>query len=123
LHDRETGRTIAVSVSSEGHLGNGDSDYPSIGAHGTKVAFISAASDLVQNDTNGVRDVFVRDLAWNTTRRVNVSETGEEANDESGVFGVAMSPSGSCVAFDSYASNLVSNDDNGMVDVFIRHLR
>jgi Tol biopolymer transport system component len=45
--------------SAEGQ-GNSDSFRPSISADGRYVAFESDASDLVANDTNGVRDVFVR---------------------------------------------------------------
>jgi len=62
LHDLKSGTTALVSVNSAGTAsGNRPSFYPVISANGRFVAFESAASDLVDNDTNGtIRDVFVR---------------------------------------------------------------
>ena len=45
---------------------------------GTCVAFISAASNLVAGDTNGIPDVFVRDLITQTTWLISVGATGSE---------------------------------------------
>jgi hypothetical protein len=53
--------TERVSVSSNGTEGNKSSDDPAISADGRYVAFYSYASNLVPGDTNGKRDVFVRD--------------------------------------------------------------
>src|SRR5688572_18182080 len=50
-----------VSVASNGSLADADSDGASISADGRYVAFSSAASNLVPNDTNNSRDIFVRD--------------------------------------------------------------
>jgi Tol biopolymer transport system component len=123
LHDRNTGRTVLVSVAEGGEGANGASDNPVVSEDGSKVAFVSAASNLVANDRNERPDVFVRHVIVGDTIRLSVGAGGVEANEESGVFGVAMSPDGSCVAFESYASNLVPEDGDGMVDVFVRQLR
>jgi Tol biopolymer transport system component len=63
IRDRLNSTTERVSVSSAGAQGNGDSgDYgPSISTDGRYVAFESAAAFLVPGDTNGVKDVFIRD--------------------------------------------------------------
>ena len=45
-----------------------DSDCPAISADGRFVAFNSDATNLVPGDTNGARDVFVRDRQTGTTR-------------------------------------------------------
>ncbi len=68
------------------------------------MAFISAASNLVPGDTNGVADAFVRDLRTNTTTRVSVGSHGEQANGPSS----EVSIDGACerVAFTSQATNL-----------------
>lgn len=51
-----------VSVNKDGtDAGNYSSIEAVISADGRFVAFSSAASDLVITDTNGMRDVFVRD--------------------------------------------------------------
>jgi hypothetical protein len=59
VHDRQTGETTRVSVSSAGVEGNYDCYSPSISADGRFVAFITSASNLVPGDTSGSQDVFV----------------------------------------------------------------
>jgi|GEM_PF-1305764 len=61
LHDRQTGQTTRVSVTSGGGQGDGPSEYPAISPDGRYVAFESDATRLVSGDTNGVRDVFLHD--------------------------------------------------------------
>lgn len=123
LHDRETGRTVWVSVAEGGEQANGASDSPVVSEDGSTVAFVSSASNLVADDRNDRPDVFARHVDRGKTVRLSVGAGGVEANEESGAFGVAMSADGSCVAFESYASNLVPDDGDGMVDVFVRQLR
>jgi Tol biopolymer transport system component len=123
LHDRDTGRTVLVSVAEGGKGANGASDNPVVSDDGSKVAFVSTASNLVRSDHNARPDVFLRRVVRGETVRLSVGAGGTEANEESGAFGVAMSTDGSCVAFESYASNLVPEDGDGMVDVFIQQLR
>jgi Tol biopolymer transport system component len=60
VHDRRTGRTRLVSVSSSGTPGNRYSSWAAISAAGRFVAFDSIASNLVKGDTNNRVDVFVR---------------------------------------------------------------
>jgi WD40-like Beta Propeller Repeat len=115
VHNRTAHRTQRVSVSSDEAQGTGSSNSPSIG--GRFVSFISSSPNLVPNDTNGVEDVFVRDLAAGTTERVSVSSTGEQGNSSSTA--ASLSSTGRFVAFSSFASNLVSGDTNGAFDVFI----
>jgi Tol biopolymer transport system component len=62
VRDRQTGTTVRVSVDSAGSEGNNSSAYPAISADGRYVTFLSFASNLVPADTNGVSDVFVRDV-------------------------------------------------------------
>jgi hypothetical protein len=117
VYDRGTGTTQRVSVSSTGTQGNGDCDYPQISDDGRYVAFRSAASNLVQGDTNGVADIFVHDLQTGATERVSVDTGGAQANGES--LGPTISGDGRFVAFRSAASNLVPGDTNGVSDVFL----
>ena len=51
-----------MSVGPGGAQANGESVSRAISADGRFVAFISGATNLVPGDTNGVSDVFVRDL-------------------------------------------------------------
>jgi Tol biopolymer transport system component len=93
-----------VSLDSAGGPGNGGSDSSSMTPDGRFVAFDSAASNLVPNDTNNYADVFVRDTLLSTTTRVSISSTGQEANGDS--FYPVLSSSGHRVLFVSTATNL-----------------
>jgi len=115
------GDTTRVSVDSSGVQGNSYSSYlnlPSISASGRWVAFESGASNLVSGDTNGYWDIFVRDTQANTTTRISVDSSGVQGNEPS--LSPSISADGRYVAFVSVASNLVSGDTNGMIDVFVR---
>ncbi len=120
VHDRQTGETTRVSVSSGGVQGNEDSALPSISADGRYVSFISAASNLVSNDNNAKNDVFVHDRLTGETSIVSVSSGGNQGNGNS--FFPSTSPDGRYVVFYSDASNLVSEDTNGRRDVFVHEL-
>lgn len=102
------GSTQLVSVGMNGEPANGPSTLPSLDGDARHqphcVAFISAASNLVPGDTNGVPDAFVRDLRTNTTTRVSVGPNGEQANGPT----TEVSIDGACerVAFTSQATNL-----------------
>ncbi|MBI2327533.1 hypothetical protein HYU92_04410 [Candidatus Curtissbacteria bacterium] len=73
VHDRQTGATERISVSSDGNQGNGGSSQPIIAADGRYVAFESAASNLVAGDANGCQDIFVRDRQTGQTSRVTLN--------------------------------------------------
>jgi hypothetical protein len=62
VRDRVLGTTERVSVGVSGAEANGPSIFPSISSDGRFVAFESDATNLVAGDTNGVADVFVRDV-------------------------------------------------------------
>jgi Tol biopolymer transport system component len=85
--DRETGVTTRASVGTGGHEGNANSAIPStysdiaISRNGRYVAFESSSTDLVQGDTNGLDDIFVRDRTAGTTTRVPFESTGEPATE------------------------------------------
>jgi Tol biopolymer transport system component len=113
--------TTIVSVGTGGAAaGNDGSDEPSLDGSGTKVAFSSDATDLVDGDTNGKTDVFWRDLTAGVTERVSLRDrsTTQGADDS---FSPSISGDGTRIAFASDASNLTGqSDDNDTTDVFLR---
>jgi Tol biopolymer transport system component len=121
VHDRKLDTTERVSVSSDEAEGDSTSWFPSISADGRFVAFESHATNLVEGDTNRVRDIFVRDRLLGVTRRVSLNSRGAESDDNS--YLAAISADGRLVAFLSYATNLVPRDTNDASDVFVRDLR
>jgi Tol biopolymer transport system component len=120
VFDRMTNTRERISVPTGGGLANGASERPSISADGRYVAFASAATNLVANDTNGTVDVFVRDRVAGTTKRVSVSSTGAQVSGTSR--DPDISADGSVIAFASNAFELVPNDANGYSDIFIRDM-
>ncbi len=117
VRDVIAGTTTLVSVSTAGVQGNDTSYAPSISADGRCVAFGSAAFNLVQGDSNGYEDVFVRDRVANKTWRVSHPSGGGQANGNS--YGPSISLYGRFVVFESQATNLIADDFNGQNDVFL----
>jgi Tol biopolymer transport system component len=109
--------TERVSVSSTGTEAGDGSFAPDISPDGRFVVFGSAASNLVEGDTNGQADIFVADRRSRKIERVNVSGSGGQANAHS--FDPAITPDGRFVAFSSFAANLVTGDTNAHADVFV----
>jgi len=123
VHDRTTGATTRVSISSNGSEGNGPSGLAAISADGRYVAFTSAASNLVPGDTNQTGDVFLRDLRTGRTTRISLDSRGRQTNRGGESWDPSISANGRYVAFTSVASNLVAHDTNHLGDVFVRDLR
>jgi tricorn protease-like protein len=121
VHDLKTGRTERVNVASDGTEANGRSRGAALSSDGRYVTFVSSASNLVADDTNGVDDVFVHDRKTGTTVRASVDSSGAQGNGATS-FGV-ISGNGKAVALQSLATNLVADDTNGAVDVFVRTLK
>lgn len=88
----------------------------SVSGDGRYVAFSSDASNLVASDTNGIKDVFVRDTQTGTTTLVDVSTAGVQADAYAEY--PAMSYDGRYVVFQSPADNLVS----GITGTTITHV-
>jgi hypothetical protein len=73
VRDRWTGTTERASVDMAGQEPNGVSVNPALSADGRFVAFDSSASNLVEGDTNGRIDVFLRDRIPPVELTVNYS--------------------------------------------------
>ena len=90
--------------------------------------FASAAGNLVADDTNGVSDVFRRDLQLGTTELVSVALSGGLPAASTGrrFLGASkpvMTSDGRYVAFESASTNLVSGDTNQSEKIFLRDMQ
>jgi hypothetical protein len=121
VRDRTNRTTTLASINLNGAGANGNSFPAAISTDGRYALFESTASDLVPGDTNGVSDIFVRDLVAGTTALVSVSTNGGCGDGASP--SATMSPDGRFVVFVSLADNLVPGDTNGIADVFLRDLQ
>lgn len=119
VYNKQTDSTTLVSAGPAGTGANDISDRPSLSYDGTKVAFVSRASDLVGAPTaGGVRDVFVCDM--NTGQNTWVSVGAEGADSDADSYWPTISDDGLAVAFDSYANNLLgAPSDTEFEDVFL----
>jgi Leucine-rich repeat (LRR) protein len=121
VHDRQTGLSELVSKSSTGEPGSGSHSSPGISLDGRYVVFSSDAANLVPDDTNFNSDVFLHDRSTGTTDRISLTHLGEETYDGSSE-APSISADGRYVVFQSAANDLVPEDNNYAVDVFVRDL-
>jgi hypothetical protein len=120
VRDVVNGTTTLVSIGLNGAYANGASRSSTISADGRFVAFVSAATNLVTGDSNGIADVFVRDLAGNTTTLASVGAKPKGA--ASPIYfseSPKITPDGRYVAFYSTATNLVPNS-TASGEVYVR---
>lgn len=94
---------------------DGDVESPSMSADGRLVAFCSSATNWVAGDTNGAKDVFVRNQATSpaTVTRVSVTASGEQGNGDS--CDPMISGNGDFVVFTTKAANLGGSADVAQV--------
>lgn len=99
---------------------------PAMSGDGRHVAFTSSAVNLVPGDTNAAPDAFVYDRRTKVVERISVSSTREQSDDwplRSIGLRPSMSANGRYVSFTSGATNLVSEDTNGVDDIFVHDRR
>ena len=114
------GQTLLVSANTSGRVGNRDSSGSAMTPDGHYVAFVSSASDLVANDTNGIPDVFLRDLQSGST--VLVSLGARSAGPaQANTISPDISADGRYVLFSSPGTNLVPNVKTGN-EIYLRDM-
>ncbi|QDV81438.1 Serine-aspartate repeat-containing protein D precursor [Stieleria magnilauensis] len=105
-----------ISTAADGTESDGQSDSPSISADGRFIAFSSLASNLVADDANRLRDIFVKDTATGAIERVSLSVNGDQPDGAS--YTPSISGDGNIVVYRSVAQNLVQDDRNVASDIF-----
>jgi Tol biopolymer transport system component len=107
--------TTRISTSSAGVEGNSESDAPVISNDGRFVAFASSASNLVEGDLNGNRDVFIKDVV---TGQIELGSVWTDGTQTKGwAWNSALSADGRYLAFASWAPNWPKGGD---VQVYVR---
>ena len=105
-----------ISISNERGAGNNWSSHPSVSGDGRFITFLSAADNLVANDTNGVADIFVRDRLSGITERVSISSTGAQMDAPAEL--PMICADGRVVVFQSQATNLIPGDGVIQTDIY-----
>jgi hypothetical protein len=128
VRDLLTNTTSLVSVSTDRtNSANGMSRYSILTPDGRYVVFASTATNLVNiPDSNNAYDVFRRDMQTGTTALISINAAGSASgNRESLGLGITydISADGNLIAFESTASNLITNDLNGFGnDIYLRNV-
>jgi Tol biopolymer transport system component len=120
VRDVSTDTTARASLSDTDGQANGYSQTPSMSFDGRYVAFVSGATNLIGPVLNGAQHVFVRDTQSGTTTLASKDANGVQGNDSS--YYPKISGDGRFVSFQSFATNLVPGDTNGLADVFVHDL-
>lgn len=123
VRDAKTALIRRVNTSSTGAQANGECGDYALSANGRYVVFSSLASNLVPNDSNGVRDVFVKDLINDSTVRVSMNSDGKEPATDNEFEGMpaSISADGRYVAFLTFA-RLLPRDTNIHNDVYVKDM-
>jgi hypothetical protein len=110
--------TEVLSVHTSGATGGASCDKPTISGDGSLIAWQSASSALVNGDSNGVEDVFLRNRFTAQTSRESVQTFGGQLDGQSSV--PSYSADGRYIVFWSKSTNVVDDDTNGAADIFLR---
>lgn len=111
---------ILVSVGLDGAPADGPSEFTSTSAEGSRIVFLSSATNLVGNDTNGEIDAFVRDIRAGWTRRVSVTSETEQLTMRT--WDASISGNGRWVAFSTADPNVLPHDGDVHADIFLHDL-
>ncbi len=117
VFNRVTKQIERVSIAQPNVEPDGASDSPALSDDGRFVAFSSAATNLVGQDNNNVTDVFVKDLLTGTVELISRTVGGTAGNGDSSA--PSISADGRYVVYQSFADNLVLDDNNELPDVFV----
>lgn len=103
-----------VSVAGDGAEGDGGSGLATISADGSRVAFVSAAANLIAGDRNGYVDAFVVDVPGGAVRPIGSPAGGQAQGD---VDGATLSGDGTTAALVT-AWPLTAEDADFSFDVY-----
>ncbi len=101
--DRQTKTVKRISNGQNSAEANGRSFRPTMSLDGRFIAYLSAASNLVADDSNGQADVFVTDQLSGQTERVNLDSAGQQL--DRGAWEARISDGGQFVVFTSSVTN------------------
>ncbi|HEY8383196.1 MAG TPA: hypothetical protein VIL09_13690 [Microvirga sp.] len=117
--DTATGTTQLVSATGAGAEGADVSQEAQISLDGNLVVFQSRANNLVDGDTNGRTDIFLKNMTTGAVSLVSQAAGGANGDSQN----AQISANGRFIVFDSAASNLVAGDTNNSIDVFRKDLQ
>ncbi|MFD4656470.1 hypothetical protein ACFWP2_12660 [Kitasatospora sp. NPDC058444] len=121
VHELATGKVTKVNTDLPGTTTKWSSSSGVMTADDRWVYFDSSAENLVPGDTNGLSDVFRRDLRTGLIERVSLTHDGQQPTSASS-FRPFVDATGDTVIFTADDGDLVPGDTNQALDVFLRRL-
>jgi TolB protein len=121
VRDLVAGTTTRASLTHDNQQAADFVGGPDVSDDGRYVTFWSEDPTLVEGDTNGSADVYLRDMQARTTRAISSSPQGVIGDQPSA--DPRITPDGRYVTFSGGATNLVAGDTNNADDVFVTDLR
>ena len=112
-----------ISVAPDGSVGNGPSLFPSVSEDGRFVAFRSEATNITPDDTDAVRDIYVRDRQTGQVLLASRASGGSGLKGNRDSFNPRISANGRFVVFRSNATNLSPDDVDTTDDIYVRDLQ
>ena len=124
IKDLTSGAVTQIDTTGVGQSGNSGAEDAVYSPDGSKVAFVSYSTNLVNGVTSGVGNIFIKDLSTGAVTLVSASASGVPANNggPNGNYDPTFSPDGTKLYFESDSSNLVAGDTNGQADIFVKDL-
>ena len=120
MKDLTSGATILVSSHIQDLNHDGLTNTPVFSSDGTKLAFLSSATDLVTGVTDGNQHLYIKNM---TTGAVTLaSAAGDGTPADNFIISPTFSPDGSKIAFATQADNLLPSDNNAAFDLYIKDL-
>ena len=111
LHNAKTEQTTRISTDSLGNELDDASFNPTISGNGAVAAF-----EVYDDSFGSNTEIFTKDLNTGKLEKISVSYLGSSPDAPS--WKPATGNAGNIIAYQSWASNIVQNDNNGTVDIF-----
>lgn len=123
VRDLDTGELTEVSTASNApnSFANESSFDPDISTDGNFVAFESEATNLVDGDAGGFRDVFVKNLSNGNVTLVSTDSEGDQGFG--GSSDASISGDGRFVAFQTNAQLAEADFTGGSSDIYVKDLQ
>ena len=125
LYEVATSAITLISASAALVGGDADSTAPYINFDGSFIVYSSRATDIVRDGkSSSAYQVFRYNRLSGVTERINVTSSGEAGNGVVGAgLSASVSPNGRYITFSDSATNLVTGDSNGKIDVFLKDMQ
>lgn len=122
--DTVTGEVVLVSSDASGLVeANNHSTNPGISSNGRHVVFQSAATNLDASiDSNGITQIYLKDLDDNSIELVSRSATQSPDNSLAGASNASISDDGLRIIFQSADSDLSLIDGGGIMQIYLKDL-